>query len=351
MKPLDTVWFGATSHSGGGGWPRESGFLHVEPRVFQNQGEGGSLHRYELVDERGKEWCLAGYAIHTLIASVARGQEVRPILDAARDYGANTILALGSHRSPWKFLKGYDYDPLRPDNAEIVARCFDLCADAGLRLYFKTFADMQAFGPEFGFPAVPAIPLDQQRALLDQNRAVMRGRWNAIDGLGNEDGANGWLYSDFDRPADSGGVLCSRGQRGIDEPSPGEAPLIPFKPYWDIGEYSSRRKNPENKSIIDAGCYELYHGGWDANPDGYNCVLINSEPPILNATNPDRNGDTGRWTDPNYVRILGATIGAHCSGGICHTTDGMECLPLDPQTEKLARVFLGALRGAFYEAR
>lgn len=328
----DGPFFGFPFAVSGGG---EGGFLHVTAEHVHDPGAGKDYTIGGLATEDGRPWVMAGYAIHTLISRLARGEDIRPLLREAKGYGANTIQEISCHRSPYKITRGHEYDPRRSDHPQILANLFDICAEEGLRVLHRCFADCQEFN-ELGIH-VDAIPHNEQLQLWAQDNAICRGRWNVFDTLANEAGANGVDVFKFPRPVDMQGVLCSKGNVGID--------AVPWLDVWDFAEYSNRRDL--SPSLIDANAYQIIYGGWDQNPNGFSVPVINAEPPVFNDTEVDRAGDRGRWTSPTHGRLTGIQIGAVCSGGVFMCAEGMEAYPAGPIAAECARQFFRGIRGAF----
>src|SRR5258708_2757288 len=203
---------------------------------------------------------------------------------------------------------------------------YDACAAKGLRVASAVLADVQGVnGP-------------QQFAIWHLAWDVSRNRWNVFLRVGNEDGANGYDCGGFDRPQNMGGVLCSRGSRGINTP--------PHPNHWDFAEWEPRR-DPTFKALDDAGAgiLELRHG-YAQYPGGVPVPLVVIEPPFFHDSPHDQWGDT-RWTDPRLALQLGLNIGANCPGGAFGASDGLICQPLQPRAAECARQFFRGLRGAF----
>lgn len=278
----------------------------------------------DFVTEDGQPWLFAGYSAHTLIGEIAAGRDIGPLLDKAIGYGANTIITIGCHLSPWKKDHGFYYDPRQAAYQGHLAALFDQCASKGLRVAYAVLADGQG------------LSTSEQQGIWRRAQDVARGRWNVLLRIGNEGPENNWRPDDFSR-ADLGGVLQSKGSAGGD--------TVPYLPAWDFAEYESRRDLP--KALLDANCLELAFGGWDANPRGIrNVPIVNIEPVFFHDTEIDQYGDR-RWTDPVLAYRLGLQIGSGCAGGGFGASDGLVCRPLQPRAAECARRFFAGLRAGF----
>jgi hypothetical protein len=286
----------------------QSGFLRINGR--------------EIVTEDGQPWCLAGYAIYTLISSVKKGQDIGPLFDEAIGYGANTIVALSMDLGDWAKQNGFAVDPRDPRWPGWLATVFDVAASKQMRVALGVFQQAGSLGTS------------EQQAVWTSACNVMRGRWNAIARLGNESNVNGWDPSRFARPALSG-VLCTTGSRGI-----GNAP---GGPQWNIIEWEPRR-DPVYKAMDDAGSGALEIQDGQPGCPTFNGPIFIIEPPFFNNVSPDGWGDT-RWTDPKLALRLGGEIGVNTSGGVYGDS---ACLIGQPSsTPECARAFFRGLWAGF----
>ena len=194
---------------GGNGGPSgpEHGFLHTDGHKIRT--------------EDGGEWLCAGYTMHTLPTSAKNGDDLSAILADPIALGYNTIVTIGTHLSQWKKDNGFYLDPFAPGYQDALALLFDTCAMKGVRVAHGALADCQG------------LSQSQILHIWHMNIDVARGRWNVLLRGGNEDKANGWDCDLLDRPTNMGGVLCSKGSRGIDTP--------PSNQYWDFIEWEGRR--------------------------------------------------------------------------------------------------------------
>jgi hypothetical protein len=248
----------------------------------------------EIIDDTGKPWCLAGYAIYTVIACLKRGQDIRPLLDEAASYGANTIVGLSMDLGSWAFANGYDVDPRDPRWPDWLATLFDTAAARQMRVALGVFQQAQNLSDA------------EKRTAWRTVGDVARGRWNAILRLGNESNVNGWDPASFGGKPDLGGVLLTTGSRGINNP--------PTPPQWDVAEWEPRR-SPVYKAMDDAGAGALEIQDGQPGCPTFNGPIWIIEPPFFNDVTPDMWGDT-RWTDPKLALKLGLNIGANTSGGV-----------------------------------
>lgn len=277
----------------------------------------------------GDFWLFAGYTMHTLPTAVKKqNADVPALLREAKSYGANTIVAIGMHRSDWKKANGFDLDPFEAGWQDVLARMFDLAAAEDLRVALGVLADAQGYDT------------NQQQRILDMASEVMRGRWNAIARKGNESNVNGWDPARLHFP-DLGGVLTSHGSQGEDNPNNVNRP---YRPFLRFGEYEGRRDLP--KALIDAGggMRELQAGfaGWEHVP----VPLIHVEPAMFHDTSPDMYGDR-RWTSVSDAVALGVNTSANCAGGAFGASDGMVCRSLQPAAAEMARGYFRGMWGGF----
>jgi hypothetical protein len=295
----------------------------------------------EFVDAAGVPWLYAGYVSHLMPVRVYNGEDMGPLLDQIKSYGANVIETLGMHDSPWKHANGYALNPLAdpPRYQAMLAQLFDLAAARGLLVAHAVFADCQ-YRP---------FTREDQRQIWSLSTQVMAGRWNVLPRLGNEWPVNGWYPADFDR-AGLNGMLCSRGSTGING--------TPWPDQWDWSEWSPPRCTDAEcwvspawaKSIGDhgAGTEWLYTGYTDDHGTKigpYQC-LVDVEPIFFADTTPDRWGDQ-RCTQPSVALRIGLNAAANSSGCAFGASDGMEALPLGPVATECARAFYRGLWAAF----
>jgi hypothetical protein len=295
----------------------------------------------EFVDAQGRPWLFAAYIAHLLPVRLYNGEDMGPILDEAKGYGANTIETIGMHDSDWKHQNGYALNPLAdpPRYQAMLAQLFDMAAARGLIVAHAVFADCQ-YKP---------FTLDEQQRIWGMSKDVMRGRWNVLPRIGNEWPVNGWYPGDFDR-SDLPGMLCSRGSVGIDG--------TPYQDQWDWTEWSPPRcDNGEcwrteawAKSIGDhgAGTEWLYTGyeSDDGQPIGPFRVIVDTEPLFFHDTPNDRWGDS-RICDPAVALRIGLNAAANSSGAGFGASDGLEALPLGPTAAECARQFFRGMWAAF----
>jgi len=268
--------------------------------------------QYLFATDDGKPWAFAGYSMHLLISAIHTGQDVTGVLQETVDYGANVIVTIGTHLSPWKQEHGFYVDPLADVDRyqRELAQMFDLAASYNLRVAHAVLADCQY---KYG--------VSDQRRIWDVNCEVMKGRWNVLGRIGNECYSNGYWPDDFSFP-DLGGVLASYGSVGID--------IEPWLTYKDWHEWEPPR-DPYPKAIADSGSGILQQYTGYTNSDGldvgpYRCPVVAIEMPFFNDTNPDQYGDE-RWTDPAQALQLGTHCAASCAGGATGTSNGLEAKP------------------------
>src|SRR5262245_51913058 len=99
--------------------------------------------QYVFATTDGQPWLFAAYSMHLLISAIHNGQDVTGVLKAARDYGANALVTIGMHLSPWKQEHGFYIDPLEDIDRyqRELAQMFDLAASYNLRCGHAVLAD------------------------------------------------------------------------------------------------------------------------------------------------------------------------------------------------------------------
>lgn len=297
----------------------ESGFIGT----YQNPGN----LLYGFRDDRGP-WQLLGYSAHLLPVCVLKGEDIRPFIRRVKGYGANVLITIGSHLSPWKDANGYHFDPRTNEAKDALGRMFDTCADEGMRVAHAVAADFQ-----YGLSDT------DKRRIWNEQCDLMAGRWNLLARCGNESNVNGWDPSLFER-RDLRGVLQSAGSTGIGNP--------PHQAYRDFSEWEGRR-TPDSgwhKCLDDAGAgmYEQLVGYGDQHAIPVPTVMLEGQ--FFADTNPDHVGDH-RETDPQRALQYGLQIGASCAGGAVGTSLGLEGKEDGPIAAECARQQLRGMRAAF----
>ena len=96
-------------------WQPQHGFLRVQGRDF--------------VDEDGKPWQFRGYTVHYAINSMwpsSHPTDLDGVLDEMVELGANTLVGIGLHASPWKQANGWTCTPIEhPDYFPKLEQLFD----------------------------------------------------------------------------------------------------------------------------------------------------------------------------------------------------------------------------------
>ena len=285
---------------------KEHGQLHVEGRDFYTSD--------------GRPWHFRGYTMHYLINQMWNGADLDRVLDEPIELGANVLISIGLHCSPWKTANGWRCTPLEhPDYFEQLGRLFDRCAERRIRIAHAPLADVQFY------------PGDIQLFWL-RSCAVMRGRWNVIARKGNESAHNGWNEHDFRYP-NMQGVLTSQGSKG------GEA--NPVEPYLDFCEFELRRDIP--KMFVDAPLRQLMDGDFPGLATRRPTVSI--EPIFFHHMNQDHVGDQ-RCTDPRVALELGVLTGL-CAGGGFGASDGLDCQRLQPVARQCAEEYFRGMTAGF----
>lgn len=294
----------------------EEGFLHAY--------DHGANLVYGFAQANGAPWQMRGYSAHLLPVCVLKGEDIRPFIRRAQSYGANTLVTIGTHLSPWKDANGWHFDPRNHPEQDALARMFDVGAEEGIRFAHAVAADMQGLSD------------DDKRRIWHEQCALMDGRWNLFARCGNESNVNGWDPALFDRP-NLHGVLQSAGSSGEGNP--------PHQQYRDFSEWEARR-SPWHKALDDAGAgmFEQLLGYADQHAIPVPTVMI--EGLFFADTDPDHVGDR-RSTDPERALMLGLQIGASCAGGAVGTSLGLEGKMDGPVAAECARQQLRGMRAGF----
>lgn len=296
---------------------QQSGRLYVQN--YDNQ-------RFDFMTENdGKPWCLAGYATFTIMSEIQKGHDIGPILDEGILLGANTLVALGMDMGQFAHDHGFAVDPRDPNWQGWLVKLFDECAKRSMRCALGVFQQAQVLSDS------------ETQQTWAKACEVARGRWNVLLRAGNEDDVNGWDHNELPRPQNMGGVLCSTGSRGINNP--------PVPQNWDFAEWEPRR-DPFKKAIDDAGAgsWEMYDGypGFPAVKMPIVCI----EPPFFHESSHDQYGDF-RWHEPWKALTLGLNIGANFCGGVFGSSASLECQPNGPVASECARQFFRGLKSGF----
>ncbi|MFA6242679.1 MAG: hypothetical protein WC655_17200 [Candidatus Hydrogenedentales bacterium] len=284
------------------------------------------------IDEEGKLWPFAGYLVHLLMVRMAKGEDVGPIFDEAKYYGANTLVPITMHMSPWKLANGFELDPRKDWTRwqNLLAQTCDLVAAKQMRLAPMCLADTQ-----YGMTD------NEKHRAWDIFCETLKGRWNVFGILGNESGANGFRSEDFSRPTNTGGVLYANGSEGQNTP--------PINAYWDFSLWEPRT-GPDYKSFDDAGAgiRELAHGyqGADGAHGPFPCPLVSIENPVFNYVSPDKWGDH-RWTNPADALMFGLENGPNAAGGGFGTSQSLEGQPNGAIDAESCRQYYRGLRTSF----
>ena len=233
------------------------------------------------------------------------------------------------HLSDWKKQNGFYLDPFASGYQDGLARMYDACAARGLRVAAGALADCQGLSES------------QYLDVWHKNIEVARGRWNVLLRGGNEDHANAWNCDVLDRPQNMGGVLCSRGSRGIDVP--------PSNHYWDWIEWEGRRDpGMYHKCLDDAGS-----GGLELLA-GYEAIRKRGRP-IPGADGSDRTAVFSRragrhmrryrWTDQRRP-CTGLSIATNGPGRAFGASDRLMCRRLGDRAPVAQQFLPGCAPGS-----
>lgn len=323
-------------------WMLETDIFGAVPDPNAYRPESGQLRASgtNFIDDQNRPWFMRAYHVHVMPSKIYNGQDVGPIMDEAKCYGANTLAPICTHRSNWKQSHGYYLNPLDDLGRwqGTLGTMFDMAAARGLRVAPMCLAD--ARGEE-----VPVeLSFADQLRIWHAYCEVVKGRWNLLAVCWNEDQANGGNADSFDLP-DLGGVLASKGDRGVGIP--------PHQAFWNFVMWEARRQ-PDvewHKTIDDggAGIRELNHGyqGEGGHVGPFNCPTVHFEPPVFNDTDTDAAGDRNRLTSPTQGLDLGLNAGANFAGIGFLGSEAMECRPLGPITAESARQMYRGAKASF----
>ena len=292
----------------------------LQPSLMgQEQGQLRVSGRDFITDD-GQPWHFRGYTMHYILQQALKGVDIDAMLDEPIELGANVIIGIGLHCSPWKTQHGWRCTPIEhPNFYEKLAELFDKAAARKIRIAWAPLADVQFY---------PGDVQDYWRRSCE----VMKGRWNVIARKGNESRHNGWSEDDFTYP-DMGGVLKSQGSKGGED--------NPHVPYLDFCEFELRRDIP--KMFVDAPLRQLMDGDFPG--PATNRPTVSIEPVFFHDTNPDHVGDS-RCTDPRVALELGILTGL-CAGGGFGASDGLECKRLQPKAREIAEQYFRGMTAGF----
>lgn len=268
-------------------------------------------HQSGFRNRAGQRVVIAGVSAFMHYERFLNGEDIRPLLQQAKDLGANCVRVFGmAHYIPVNAGRR----PFKP--ADYGDRYFDaqpeffaLCASYGLYVYWSVFPDCDLIQP------------GDCRAFLDREVAVLKQAENTFGELTNEQDAHSFNAVDpskVNRP--SGIAFCSGSYGDI-----GEAQPYP----WDFCDYHQPRRYEPPTHIKDA------------------CVV--DHPNYLKGMGvllgePDRYGTDGN-PDQDQARMSAGACRETALGEFFHSTQGRESLPYDGATMDIGRVFLTALTG------
>jgi len=253
----------------------------------------------------GQRWLVKGSTELQLAARVAKGDDVRPVLEQRKAAGANLGRVLGMH-------EGAGFLPsMTPAYADIVTRTADLFSDAGLVLLWCVFAGAKQMMPsqqhqlEFWQYSQELLRPYASFVLLDLGNEMNHGQWGGV----NPDA--------FPKPF---GLLSSRGSFLTDERPP--------EPWWDFVVYHARRDYPTPKGATNYDPYVfLDNESWPFVP------MFPEE-----GIKPHQHGFNHDW-----MRLM-AKHAKVANGGLAHTEEGVYSLPWPSHVEACVRVFFEELQ-------
>lgn len=293
--------------------PRDgAGQIPVEMSKVTEQPIASSLsrltaHREGFKNQEGERVSLSGVSAFMHYERFLNGEDIRPLLQQARDLGSNTIRVFGmAHYIPVNAGRR----AFRP--ADYGDRYFDAQAE-----FFSISAEYDQFVYWSVFPDAELIGISDKKAFLNREVECLKAAPNTVGELTNEQDAHSFNSVDpnsVDRPSGVAFTSGSYGDIGGEQPYP-----------WDFCDYHLPRGYP--KHIKDACVVD--HPNYIAGKG----VMLGE---------PDRYGSDGN-TNHDQARLSAGASRESSLGMIFHSTKGRESLLYDDQTLDIAKVFFKAL--------
>jgi hypothetical protein len=265
----------------------------------------------------GEPWTMAFVSSFRLFERFLRGEDVAPLLQEAREVGANGVRVFGAFDfgSPAvQRLYPLEHGPAYYD---LLPAFFELLGGYGLYAQFTVFADTAR--------SVPGV-VQQQAHFLDVCE-VLRDVPNVLLERVNENDAHeNRVEAPLPKPV---GICSSFGSNGAGNDPPG--------PFWDYADLHAERRG--DFALSTTTVHFAINGYGSAFP-GTRRATVNSEPPgFADMTQPGR-----RTSDPRvaYRMGLGCRWGA---GGTAHSDCGVQSVLLSPTQRACVEQFLRGSAG------
>jgi hypothetical protein len=296
--------------------------LHDEPEALAYRARPKAPPRLHVVGEdfwtlEGEPWTMAFVSSFRLFERFLRGEDVAPLLQEAREVGANGVRVFGAFDfgSPAvQRLYPLEHGPAYYD---LLPAFFELLGGYGLYAQFTVFADTAR--------SVPGV-VQQQAHFLDVCE-VLRDVPNVLLERVNENDAHeNRVEAPLPKPV---GICSSFGSNGAGNDPPG--------PFWDYADLHAERRG--DFALSTTTVHFAINGYGTAYP-GTRRATVNSEPPgFADMTQPGR-----RTSDPRvaYRMGLGCRWGA---GGTAHSDCGVHSVLLTPTQRACVEQFLRGVRG------
>lgn len=271
-----------------------------------------TAHREGFTNAAGQRVVIAGVSAFMHYERFLKGENIRPLLEQARELGANCVRVFGmAHYIPVNAGRA----PFKP--ADYGDRYFDsipdfcrLASEYSLYVYWSVFPDADLIQP------------GDKRAFLNRVVEKLQQAPNTIGELTNEQDAHSFNAVDptqVDRPA--GVAFCSGSYGDIGGPQPHP---------WDLCDYHQPRRYEPPTHIKDACVVD--HPNYLAGSG----ILLGE---------PDRYG-TGGNLNHDQARQSAGACRETALGMVYHTMQGRESQIYDDATMAQGRVFFKALIGA-----
>lgn len=268
--------------------------------------------KFGFVNRDGRRVVIAGVSAFMHYERFLKGEDIRPLLEQARELGSNCLRVFGmAHNIPVNAGR----QPFKP--ADYGDRYFDaqpeffaLAAAYGQYVYWSVFPDVDLVKPG------PLSPF------FDREVATLERAENTFGEVTNEQDAHSFNAVDPSTLHRPSVIACCSGSYG----DIGEAQPHP----WDFCDYHLPRRYEPPTHIKDACVVD--HPNYLAGKG----IMLGE---------PDRYG-TGGNLDHDQARMSAGACRETALGMVFHTMQGRESLTYDAATMAQGRVFFHALIGA-----
>jgi hypothetical protein len=270
------------------------------------------------VDEDGAPFTMAFVSSFRLYERFLSGEDVRPMLQEAREVGANGVRVFGAFDfgSP-QTQRLYPFE--HPDYYDLLPSFFALLASFGLYAQFTAFADTQR--------SVPGAV--RQSAHWNSVRGVLGNVPNVLlERVNEHDSHENRIDAVLERPA---GICSSFGSNGAGANPPG--------PCWDYADLHSERPADLPKLLQSTTTLAFAVHGFTGF-GGTQTATVASEP--IGFADAGVPGRRVADTVVAYFLGLGCRWGA---GGTAHSDCGVQSVLLSPTQRACVEAFLRGVRG------